>query len=159
NAAFIAVTGNGLTIFEDLARRFLVSELDAHCEDPEQRRFKPGFLKGIQDKRSELLAAALTIWRWGRQNAADVVPRRPLGSLEEWAQWCRDPLLALGCSDPVQRIDRVKADDPHRRGMLDLFEAWDHHHGARAIKAIDLADPVRALVELVARMQDVNPEG
>jgi hypothetical protein len=147
STAFIAATGNGVVLAEDLVRRFLVTEFDARCEDPEQRRFVSGFLNRVQKKRAELLAAALTIWRFGRQRAAENGRGRPLGSFEEWAEWCRDPLLALGYSDPVERIDRVKADDPHRRGMLDLFEAWDQHHGERPVKATDLAEPVRILVD------------
>ena len=35
--AFLAITGNGLTVTEDLARRFNPCELDARCEDPEAR--------------------------------------------------------------------------------------------------------------------------
>ena len=35
STAFVAVTGNGLTVTEDLARRFIPCELDARCEDPE----------------------------------------------------------------------------------------------------------------------------
>jgi hypothetical protein len=70
SAAFICVTGNGLSVTEDLARRFLWSELDARMEDPEQRPFAAGFLEQIESRRAELLAAALTFWRWGRQNAA-----------------------------------------------------------------------------------------
>jgi putative DNA primase/helicase len=35
STAFVAVTGNGLNVSEDLARRFIVCELDARCEDPE----------------------------------------------------------------------------------------------------------------------------
>jgi putative DNA primase/helicase len=147
STAFIAVTGNGLTVSEDLARRFIVCELDARCEDPEQRRFGAGFLDQIESRRAELLSAALTIWRWGRQNTADLNPGRPLGSFEDWADWCRDPLLALGCRDPVERIDSVKADDPHRRQIVGLFDAWYQHHGERPIKAVDLAEPVRALVD------------
>jgi hypothetical protein len=147
STAFIAVTGNGLTISEDLTRRFLVCEFDAGCEDPEQRPFGSGFLRDVQSNRAELLAAALTIWRFGRQNAAEIERGRPLGSFEEWAEWCRDPLLALGCRDPIERIERVKADDPHRRQTVELFETWDAHHGERPITAADLAEPVRALVD------------
>ena len=58
STAFIAVTGNGLTVTEDLARRFIPCELDARCEDPESRPFASGFLKDIERQRSELLAAA-----------------------------------------------------------------------------------------------------
>jgi hypothetical protein len=147
STAFIAVTGNGLTVAEDLARRFIVCELDARCENPEQRGFESGFLNRIKTRRAELLGAALTIWRWGRQNAANLKPGRALGSFEQWGEWCRDPLLALGCRDPVERIDSVKADDPHRRQIVGLFEAWYQHHGERPIKAVDVAEPVRALID------------
>jgi hypothetical protein len=47
--------GNGLTVTEDLARRFIVCELDARCEDPESRSFASGFLKDIERQRAELL--------------------------------------------------------------------------------------------------------
>jgi hypothetical protein len=147
STAFIAVTGNGVTLSGDLIRRFLVCEIDARCEDPEQRSFESGFLKKIEDSRAELLGAALTIWRWGRQNAATLHGGRPLGSFEDWAAWCRDPLLALGCCDPVERIDRLKADDPRRRQIVELYEAWNAHHGELPIKAADLAAPVRALID------------
>jgi hypothetical protein len=147
STAFIAITGNGVIVSEDLARRFLVCEFDARCEDPEQRRFEPGFLKRIHRARNELLGAAVTIWRWGRQNATELKSGLPLGSFEEWAEWCRDPLLELGCSDPVERIDRVKADDPHRRQVVELFGTWKAHHDERPIKTADLAVPVRALID------------
>jgi hypothetical protein len=66
---------------------------------------------------------------------------------EKWAEWCRNRLLALGCRDPVERIDSVKADDPHRRWIVEVFQTWDAHHGEQPIKAADLAEPVRNLVD------------
>ena len=147
SAAFIAVTGNGLNVSEDLARRFIVCELDARCEDPEQRKFKTGFLGRIKSRRAELLAASLTIWRWGRMCAHALERGQPLGSFEQWSEWCRDPLVALGCRDPVKRIDAVKSDDPHRRQIVELFEAWDVHHGQRPVKAAALAEPMRVLLD------------
>ena len=108
SAAFVAATGNGLTVSEDLARRKIPCELDPRCEDPESRPFLPGFLDMIERRRAELLAAELTIWRWGRQNAAALPRGKPLGSFETWAEWCRDPLMALGCRDPVERIENTK---------------------------------------------------
>jgi hypothetical protein len=147
STAFVAVAGNGLSVSGDSVRRYIVCELDARCEHPEQRPFEAGFLANVEANRAKLLAAALTIWRYGRQNTTDLVRGRPLGSYEEWAQWCRDPLVALGCCDPVERIDRIKADDPDRRQIVELFEVWHAHHGERPIKAADLAAPVRALIE------------
>jgi hypothetical protein len=75
--AFVPVTGNGLTVTEDLARRFISCELDARCEDPEQRPFPAGFLDQVEQRRAELLTAALTIWRWGRQNATGLTRGKP----------------------------------------------------------------------------------
>jgi hypothetical protein len=145
SASFVSVTGNGLSISEDLARRFLSCVLDAGIEDPEQRPFRPGFLDEVARRRSEVLSAALTIWRWGRQNAA---PRgKPLGSFEVWAEWVRDPLLALGCRDPVERIEATKATDPRRQNVAELFELWWRYHGADAIKAKDLAADVEIAID------------
>jgi hypothetical protein len=59
STAFVAVTGNGLTVTEDLARRFILCELDARCEDPEVRPFRADFLDQIERRRAELLTAVL----------------------------------------------------------------------------------------------------
>jgi hypothetical protein len=147
STAFIAVTGNGLTVTEDLARRFISCQLDARCEDPELRPFPAGFLDQIEQRRADLLAAALTIWRWGRQNATALTRGKPLGSFESWAEWCRDPFVALGCRDPVERIEALKANDPRRQRIAELFRTWWEHHGAIPIKANDLAGPVKAIAD------------
>jgi hypothetical protein len=147
STAFIAITGNGLSVTEDLARRFILCELDARCEDPELRLFQAEFLEQIERRRTELLAAALTIWRFGRQNAAELTRGRPFGSFECWAKWCRDPLLTLGCRDPVERVDALKANDPHRRRVAELYEAWWKHHGAAPVTASQLADAVKGIAD------------
>jgi hypothetical protein len=142
STAFVAVTGNGLTVTEDLARRFNLCQLDARCEDPEQRPFGAGFLERIERQRAALLAAGLTIWRFGRQNAASLRRGKSLGSFEVWARWCRDPLLALGCQDPVERIEVLKANDPRRQRIAELFEAWWGQHGSSPQKVNQLAEVV-----------------
>ena len=147
STAFVAVTGNGLTVTEDLARRFIPCELDARCEDPEQRPFPTGFLDQVEQRRAELLTAALTIWRFGRQNATQLPRGKPLGSFETWAEWCRDPLLALGCRDPVERIEALKANDPRRQRIAELFQVWWERHGATPVKANQLAEPVKAIAD------------
>jgi hypothetical protein len=147
STAFIAITGNGLRVSEDLARRFLLSELDARCEDPETRDFAPGFLEEIEQRRAELLSAALTIWRYGRQNPSELRRGRPLGSFEQWCQWVRDPLLTLGCCDPVERVEQVKAQDPHRQQVAELFQSWHACHGSTPLKAAELAERVQKIID------------
>lgn len=143
--ALIVVTGNALRVSEDLARRFLVVDLDAQCEDPEQRAFPPGFLSAIARNRQELLRAVLTIWRWGRRNR--LMRGQPLGSFEQWAAWCRDPLLTLGCADPVHRIAAIKRDDPQRAQVIEFFAAWQELYGDRPIMVKELDLRLRQLAD------------
>ena len=65
-SVMVVLTGNGLTVSEDLARRFIAIELDPRTEDPEARPFVNDIRAEVTAKRTELLAAVLTIWRWGR---------------------------------------------------------------------------------------------
>ena len=152
--AFIGITGNSVQIAEDMARRLLNAHLDARMENPEQRKYAPGFLDHVFAARADLLAAALTIWRRGRQSKPK--PGKPLGSYEVWAQWCRDPLLALGLRDPVDRIAEIKAADPKRRALVAIFEQWWAAHGDLIIKAKDLADEV---IKNIDDKATVRPDG
>ncbi len=147
--AFVAVTGNGLDVSEDLARRFLLIELDARVESPEQRSFATGFLEEIGKRRTDLLTAAITIWRWGRQNQLE--RGRPLGSFEDWSDWVRDPLLALGCLDPVERLDMIKANDPERAAIVEFLSAWRQVYGDKSIRIRDLRSDVLAALPARAR--------
>jgi hypothetical protein len=141
---FIGITGNAVQIAEDMARRLLNTHLDARMENPEQRPFSPGFLDRVFAERANLLAAALTIWRWGRQTKPK--PGKPLGSYEVWAQWCRDPLLALDMRDPVDRLAEIKATDPKRRALIAVFEQWWTSHGDQLLKGQDLNHEVVSLI-------------
>jgi hypothetical protein len=136
---FIGITGNAVEIAEDMARRIITTNLDAHVEDPEKRKFAPGFLDRVLEARADLLSDALTIWRWGRQTV--LKDGTPLGSFELWAKWCRDPLLMLGTRDPVDRITEIKEADPRRRALIAVFDTWWAAHGDTLTKSADL-DPV-----------------
>jgi hypothetical protein len=85
----------------------------------------------------------LTIWRWGRQTKLE--PELPLGSFETWAAWCRDPLLALGCPDPVQRIHDIKSDNPRREQMAEFLRVGHARHGSQPMKLKTLHPDVVAL--------------
>jgi len=142
-ATFVAVTGNGLTVSEDLGRRFIVLEFDARCENPELRPFAAGFLATIEKKRTELLTAALTVWRWGRRSGADNADAKKgqtLGSFEQWGEWVRDPLLTLGCPDPIERIRQIKARDPARLTIIEVFSTWWAKHRDSPVRVAEL-DP------------------
>ena len=151
---FIGITGNGIKIAEDMARRIIKSHLDAKMENPEERKFPPGFLDNILAGRNSLLSDALTIWRWGRQNPGALSAGRSLGSFEVWCQWVRDPLLALETKDPIDRLAEIKANDPRRRTLIGIFEVWWEKHHDNLLKASDLAPEVITLIDEKAVRND-----
>jgi hypothetical protein len=144
--ASVFVTGNGVVLSHDLVRRFIPTEFDAGMEDPEQREFAGDIVAEIAGRRSELLAALLTIWRWGRQNK-DLKRGITLGSYEQWCSWVRDPLLDLGCRDPVQRVVETKRRDPYRQMVNALFLTWWEHHRAAPVTAHELSIEVREMID------------
>jgi hypothetical protein len=137
----ILITGNGVSVSEDLVRRTILIELDAKTASPEARIFTDDLLSATVKQREQLLVAALTIWRWGRQNT---LPRGcPAGGFETWSRWCRDPLLALGCRDPIQRQGAMKEVDPDREHLLGVFHAWYASHGQEPVTADGLHHVVK----------------
>jgi hypothetical protein len=144
--ASVFVTGNGVLLAQDIVRRFIPTEFDAHMEDPERRSFSGDILAEMTRRRPELLAALLTIWRYGRL-AGDIRPGKALGSYEQWCSWVRDPLLALGCRDPVERMSEVKARDPFRQTIGALFDAWWKHHGPSPQRAHQLDIEVQRFID------------
>ncbi len=147
STTYVVVTGNAVTVAEDLARRFLTVELDAKMEDPEERPFPPGFLASIRERRVELLVDILTIWRFGRQNPSLLKRGRALGSFETWCEWVRDPLLTLGCADPVARIAEIKGKDQRRRCVAEILSTWCARHGSAPVKVADINPDVRTLID------------
>ena len=146
--AFVMLNGNGLTISGDSARRFMHIELDAKTEDPESRALDTeGFQDEVKARRGELLVHVLTIWRYGRRARFKREERGlPLGSFEQWTRWIRDPLLALGCPDPVKRVEAMKARDPHRQNLTMIFDEWNGAHGSEEVTAWELNSAVKELL-------------
>jgi hypothetical protein len=146
SSAFIGLTGNGLTVSEDLARRILQVSINPRLEDPESRKFAPGFLDGIKRRRTDLLSGALTIWRWGRQNSETLRTGLPCGSYEVWAEWVRDPLLTVGCQDAVEGMRAAKQRDPLRQETAELFNTWWKYHEDAPVSYKDLNEAVVQLL-------------
>ena len=144
--AFIVLTGNGLTVSEDLTRRFIEIKLDPRTENPETRAFSVNILDEVTKRRDELLAALLTIWRWGRLNSS-LKSGSPMGSFEQWCRWVRDPLLALGCQDPVTRVSEAKQQDSQRQRVSEILLLWWDKHGDQPIEVKDLNDELKNLID------------
>jgi hypothetical protein len=144
-SALVILTGNGLTVSEDLARRFITIEFDPRTENPEARPFINNIRVEVARRRPELLAALLTIWKWGRLTS--VARGLPLGSFDRWCRWVRDPLLALGCKDPVERGSEAKERDDRRQTVAEMFSIWSQRHGEHPATIRALHDDVKAAAD------------
>jgi hypothetical protein len=61
--------------------------------------------------------------------------------------WVRDPLLALGCHDPVKRVRDIKERDPERQRILEIFIKWHEMHGATPMRVSELHDEVKRAID------------
>jgi len=142
--SLICITGNGISLSEDLARRFIEIRFDARVEDPESRQFRSDVVADAARSRRSLLADALTIWRWGRH--MDLRAKKRLGGYEKWSDWVIAPLVHLGCADPTSRISETKKNDPLRLRQEAIFQEWYRRHGEAEIEVKDLSQSVKELI-------------
>jgi hypothetical protein len=144
--AFVLLTGNGITVSEDLARRFIEVELDPRTENPEAPPFANDIRGEVTRRRPELLAALLTIWRWGR-TATGLELGLSLGSFGQWCRWVRDPLVALGCQDPVARLTAAKERDDRRQAIVDILALWWERHRDKPVTLKSLHEVVKSAAD------------
>jgi putative DNA primase/helicase len=134
-------TGNNLKLQGDLTRRALLCRLDARLERPEERSFDCDLLAEVHKRRAELVSAALTIARCGfvrRENRPDWSLDDPglgraFAGFETWCRRVRDPLVALGCRDPIAGLDEARAADPSDENLKILIAAWGTELGEKSV--------------------------
>ena len=130
--ALFLSSGNNVGPVQDMTRRCITIHLNPECETPAMRTFKrPGLVQEIQRQRGLYISAALTIVR------AWIAARRPrmdcpaLAGYDEWSDLCSQPLLWLGCDDPIKSVFEAMADDPDRETLGQLLRAWQACFGKR----------------------------
>lgn len=122
STALICATGNNLSIHGDLNRRSVRIRLDAKCERPDERRFDRDATGVALRKRTELVAAALTIVR-AYLSAGAPSQASPMGSFEDWSDTVRSALIWLGMGDCRGDIDALRADDPEKIELAEIIAA------------------------------------
>jgi hypothetical protein len=123
NTFTMFANGNNVGVAEDMVRRTIRSGLDANIENPEIRRFNGNPLAAITRNRGKYIAATLII-PLAHIAAGRPSDRPPLLSFEDWCGLVRDPLIWLGCADPVKTQEKLRTDDPRKVEKIAIFEAW-----------------------------------
>jgi putative DNA primase/helicase len=145
NSFVMYANGNNASVADDMVRRTIRCGLDADLEHPENRTFSGNPLNLIQRSRGACIAAALTI---PLAYLAAARPNRlsPLASFEEWSSNVREPLVWLGCADPVTTQERLRAEDPIKIEKIAVFNAWKSRIGVGRQRALT----TKELIEIAA---------
>ena len=120
--ALVLLTANNAALRRDLLRRTLPIRLVVAHEKPELRKFDFDPVDEINEGRSELLAAALTIakaWHLVRAQPEHAKIRaRTLGSFEVWADLVAGAVEWLTGSSPIEAIEKNKDNDSMARAEV-----------------------------------------
>lgn len=144
------MTGNNLTLVDDLTRRCLVVNVDAGCERPELREFDRDAVEHVLDRRAEFIAAALAISKTYLDAGCPKVDALPFGSFETWDRMVRRPLMWAGWPDPLDPAAAMRDQDHELTGTGDFLRAWLDAH-PQPLTASELSELIR---ERVPRISD-----
>lgn len=157
--SLILSSGNNVAPVGDMTRRCITVNLDARTEAPAARRFKnPDLLRHVRQRRTEYVAAALTIIRAWLVAGSPRAPCPALNSFERWSDWCRQPLLWLGQDDPAKSVYQAHDDDPDRQLLHQLLTFWNEAAGRKPMMVRELvnwADPLGPMGEKAADIREV----
>ena len=121
----IAFTGNNIDFGQDLTRRTQLIELIAEDDEPEKRDL-PDIEQIIEQNRSMLLSAALTILhKW--QEAGSPKSKQKKGSFEQWSQTIGGILEFAGIEG--FNSDTVKTDYDINAAFKDFLKAVHDMYG------------------------------
>lgn len=129
-------SGNNVGPSADMARRTLTILLDSATEVPAARKFKrPNLMSEVLRDRNRYISAALTIVKAWVVAGRPMTECPPLGSFGQWSDWCRQPLLWLGCPDPVESVFKALEDDPERQLLGRVLDGWQVRLGSGPVLA------------------------
>lgn len=149
-------SGNNVGPVQDMTRRCITIRIDPRCEIPAMRSFnRPGLVSEVLRERGKYISAALTIIRaWitaGRPRSAC----KALAGFEDWSDLCRQPLLWLGCQDPMTSLFESMSDDPDREILGRLLTAWQATFGNKPAMVRDAVDKISSTCQEVAELREI----
>jgi putative DNA primase/helicase len=123
NTFTVFANGNNTRVANDVVRRTIRCALDANCEKPEERTFKSDPLAKIIADRGKYVTACLSIvCAYIAEGRPNKLP--PLASYGGWSAAVREPLVWLGCADPVGTMQELHTEDPKAADQHAVFKAW-----------------------------------
>lgn len=124
-------SGNNVILGADTARRVCHIRLESPLEHPEDRQgFRyPNIRQHVTEKRSRLIAAALTILRAYVVAGRPDMKLKPWGSFEGWSGLVRNAIVFAGLADPGETRDELRetadSEAVSLRAMIEAMQAID----------------------------------
>lgn len=137
----LMINGNNVAVGGDMPRRTVRVRIDPQMETPFDRQFTFDPERVVRDGRARVVAAGLTLLRWGMARAA----AGRIGSFERWDEVVGQTVARIGrelddrFGDPAEVIRAAHADDPRRDELGDLMTALRDEFGNKWFTASDVA--------------------
>lgn len=116
--------GNNVEIAQDIVRRSILCRLDPNCERPDARQFDFDPIERAKICRADYVSDIFTIALWWGQNRHDLQLEATDDQFGTWCRHVREPLVALGCDDPLATQDALRADDPETALLHRFVKTW-----------------------------------
>ena len=145
NSVVIFMTGNNLSIIDEQGRRTLRCQIDVTGDvRPEFRTFDFNPIDTVMADRGRYIADVLIIAKAYAMARANGEPRPdipPMGdSHKAWSRLVREPLVWLGCEDPIMSQEITRQSDPVANTLGAIIDAW---HIAFGMGAHTLAEAAK----------------
>jgi hypothetical protein len=106
---------------------------------PAARNFRrPNLIDEILSQRERYISCVLTIIRAWILAGKPKVESRMLSGFTEWSNICVQPLLWLGCPDPVENLLITMLEDPDRERLELFMDLWSARFDCRPVMVRDL---------------------
>ena len=116
---------------------------------PELKEFTGDPIGTVIQNRGAYIAAALTICR-AYIAAGYPDKRKRLASFEGWSDTVRSAIAWLGMPDPVNSMDKVRADDPETSTLVTLLASWSDSFGTGYSHHVTLRDVITKIEQVTS---------
>lgn len=157
--ALFLSSGNNVDPVQDMTRRVITIRLDPGVKVPAARTFKrPDLVRELLRERGRYVSAALTIVRAWIAASRPKTECKSLAGYGEWSDLCRQPLLWLGCADPIASVFEAMTEDPDRETLARLLTAWQSVFGKTPARVRDAVKQADVHAELHEALHDIAGE-
>jgi hypothetical protein len=126
-------SGNHVEPERDMRRRVVTIRLAPRSENPALRTFKGSPAADLRADRAEAVVCALTIIRAFQAAGGPKANVAAIGTYEEWARYCRHPLIWLNRPDPAQSLIDQVSHDPEQDQLAQFLDVWWKVFGSQSV--------------------------